>query len=253
MLCSIEEWSNEIQYSYPLSPETRTIFQDIISANINNEKIPSAGFQILDQFRDDISTFFAKHPGKSYFLRLSTASPKDAYYNLDGRDETEESLDAMSRLELLRRELAPLKVSSPEQAIKTLTHSVRVLLELNQENSIVLLPWKDISYETEIRCFVKNSKLICFAHYYDIPVPNALELAQKVVDFFKTFSPHYENCVVDVHIPDQVELIEYNPYDFKTDSLYFEWDEINECKNITYKTIDHTFIYNGVDFTDFNE
>jgi hypothetical protein len=137
----------------------------------------------------------------------------------------------------VKRDLACLKVSSPEQCLEVLTYSGRVYEDMDLENSVVLLPWKEIFYITETRCFVINRKLRCFTQYYDIEPPEVHQIYKLILEFFQEYSVSYLNCVVDIHCPDysKVEVVEINPLDKDTETGYFTWEEIFNINNIEYR------------------
>ncbi|XP_064488673.1 translation initiation factor eIF2 assembly protein-like [Ornithodoros turicata] len=101
---------------------------------------------------------------------------------------------------------------------------------------LVLRKWEEIDPSTEFRCFVKNDVLIAItqrdhtSYYYHIEEQrNAI--VQDIVSFFEEHIVHKfpdENYVFDVHRirKDVVVLLDFNPFGSQTDSLLFDWDEL---------------------------
>ena len=252
----VEEYTkdSDICFKYILSENDRQILADIIYDVLLKYKSPIQSIpyvkSCIDRIRhiyNSLDDFFNKNPGH-YFLRLSTLSPKDAYYQLcvEMTDTNDEDIT----VDDIRKEINVLCVDRAEKCIQVLCHSLRVGIELRNvktDLSILLLPWKDdILHDTETRCFIKNNKLIAFTQYYtDLSTGyesinmeiNGEKYREVVIDFVNRLLIPYENAVVDVAVSsrylndgildvDKMIFIEINPFNEDTESYLFTWDEI---------------------------
>jgi len=254
--CKTESYTDEgdILFRYILSSYEKKMLYDISYDVINKyeSSVKSKEFVVhkkpdYESLLTSLETFFTLEPG-SYFLRLSTLSPKDAFYYLN-RDSID--LDELSDNETsteIKDSLNVLKVSSPMECIQVLLHSYRVLCELDDyklnENAILLMPWKNIVHDTETRCYVNNKRLVAFSQYYTdctdsyASVISITEFYRKVVDFVNDYITNNElttlssinNFVIDLsqqYDSTNIMMIELNTYDRNTDSCLFSWDEID--------------------------
>lgn len=233
MTCNIEEWSDEIIFRHELSLDERKAIKNICYANIFNQ----GHNEIIDflPIFDTLKEFFISQPG-NYFIRLSTRSPKDVWYQLYCNNEIKE-INSDYTLESVKRDLTCLKCFSAEHCLQILSNSGRVYEDMDLENSVILLPWKEINYITETRCFIIDGTLKCFSQYYNIDPPDVTKINKLILAFFQTYSPPYISCVVDVHSPDynRIELIEINPSNNDTETGYFTWEEIYSINPIEYR------------------
>lgn len=190
-----------------------------------------------------LKEFFATSPGQ-YFVRLETRSPKDAWYQWVCDEEAEMAVPYS--IEVVKRNMDFLRVSSADQCMCVLTHSLRVLDDLRAPNSVLLLPWRTIAHATEVRCFVLDGKLVAACQYYHLPDRNAREMValfDVVLHFFRSHSLPYSDCSVDVHLADsgKIEVVEYNPMDDDLDTIEFEYQELLDRRG----TDRIEFRYNG--------
>lgn len=236
MKCDIEEWSKEILFRHELSSDERRRIKKITYANIlklsHTENIKTLPLY------SSLKTFYSLNPG-SYFIRLSTRSPKDSWYQLycDGDQAMEDEINSEYTLDSVKRDLACLKVSNVDESLQVILHSERVYEDMEMENAVVLLPWRDIFHITETRCFILDGKLRCFTQYYNIEPPDVKQVFKLVCEFFSTYQSHYLNCVVDVHCPNYstIEIVEINPANDDTETGYFTWEEIYELVELEYR------------------
>ena len=239
-----------ILYRHVLTAEERRAMADIIHVVLNQHRglgtsVPFVRSQLskLQGLYDELQAFFETRPG-GYFIRLSTLSPKDAYYQLfvDTPSAAEAAEDEAVTLADIKRDLAVLRVSSAEQALLVMTHSERVYFEVefDRPNAVLLMPWMDnILTDTETRCFVRGRKMVTFTQYYaDLPsgyasVPfDAQTFYTGVCDFIQSLleTIPYEDCVIDIALsdPSTFLFIEINPLNHNTDAGLFEWDELDQ-------------------------
>lgn len=269
--CKYDEYieENKISFRYILSKDEKKNISDIIYNVLNKftspiQTIPyiKNGLKFsnlnLDQIYFSLDNFFKKFPG-NYFLRISSCSPKDAWYQLYSetpKNNLNNEENEIITIEEIIRDINILKVSSAEQCILVLCHSLRIYYDLESdsigENAILLLPWKNnILNDTETRCFIKNKKLIAFSQYYvDLEIgyqsiqklnifPN--EFYKSAINFVNYLILNeeipYNNCVVDISLSKEVLnesfknleinnfiFIEINPFNSNTDNSFFEWD-----------------------------
>ncbi|KAH7938251.1 hypothetical protein HPB49_021981 [Dermacentor silvarum] len=105
---------------------------------------------------------------------------------------------------------------------------------------LILRKWVEIDPSTEFRCFVKDSILIGisqrdYTHYYYHIEEQEANIVQDIMSFFheriksKFVSSSY---VFDVYRKrkDVVKLLDFNPFGTHTDSLLFDWEELENFK-----------------------
>ena len=247
----LEEYNNDLAYRYVLSDGEKKVLSSITHDVLHNFKGPAGSIAYVKSKLGDVSNilqaldkFFLEHPG-NFFLRLSTCSPKDAYYQLyrDTPESDEESEDdEPMTINDIKRDLEVLKVNSAEQVLLVLTHSERMYFDFEfkeSELAICLLPWQDdFSHDCETRCFIKGGVLIGFSQYYcDLAngysgVDNYEVFYSQVIDFIKELQQGgripYDDAVVDITLDSGKKLmfIEINGFNIGTDSCLFEWDEL---------------------------
>jgi len=247
----------EIKFRYILSATERKILIQIIDDVLRKYKSPKESIPYVKDCMTQISElcramneFFEKNPG-NYFIRLSSCSPKDAYYQLCVETPAEDEVeDIVVTPDLIKLELSLLKVSTVEQCILVLCHSERVFYDLDSslEMAVLLMDWKnDILYDTETRCFIKGSKLVAFSQYYvdlengyksvlDNSQISVSDIYHRVLHFINhlltTNKVPYSDAVVDIAMSNIENngfiFIEINPFNIGTDSGLFDWDYINE-------------------------
>ena len=255
--CKTEDFTDkkEILFHYILSPQEKKHLSDIIYDVINKYDSSEKSIKFVSSKTDDyknllssLEKFFTENKG-SYFIRLSTLSPKDSYYYLnrtpnsdsdsDSEEEKTESIDDV------RKRLEILKVSSPMECIQVLLHSHRVFCDLESESigqiGIILTKWLNIKYNTETRCYVKNKKLLAFSQYYTDcdDYYHHLDIDKfytNICDFIEALVKDknkvpYENAIIDVCYLDdgkELHMIEINNYDQNTDSCLYSWEELEK-------------------------
>ena len=267
MYC-VEEYTkpSDISFRYVLSTDDKKILSDIIYSVLSKFTKPSQTIPFVENsirqiqhIYDAFDKFFTENPG-NYFIRLSTLSPKDAWYQLmcdTPSIEDVNDIDDELTIDDIQRELSVLKVSNAKQALMVLCHSDRVRVDLEfreHEIAILLLPWKDdILHDTETRCFIRNKKLIAFSQYYADLKPGYQSISHKNVlpnTFYNVVCQYiedqihcdkipYTDSVIDIALSanclnspelssEDVIFIEINAFDGDTDDCLFKWDEILE-------------------------
>ena len=261
----------DICFSHPLTHLEAKTIKTMIDHVLTEHRGPSTSLtwvrtqlsnSSLKQLLVKLTQFFETNPD-SYFLRLSTISPKDAYYQLcvETPDELE-IVDSKPTLDQIKRDLSVLKVQTAEQCLLVLCHSERVMRDIELEGqSIVLQQWKPILHDTETRCFVKNGKLLAISQYWadldqgytSFPDFNPTDFLERVKTFIKELQNRksvnhtfpYQDAVVDIaYCESQLILIEMNPYTGDTDSALFEWDELLKLERRNLDTVIFRFTQN---------
>jgi hypothetical protein len=269
--CKTEAYSDnsDILFRYVMTDVEKNDFCEISYDVINKCKTSEESKKFVTKRQVNyesllmaLTMFFTEKPG-SYFLRLSTISPKDAYYYLNKDSIDYNDLSDDETADEIKHSLNILKVSSPMECIQVLFHSFRVLCELNDncsdENAVLLMPWKNIAHDTETRCYVNNKKLIAISQYYTDCVDsytsikvndiNLDKFYYKIIEFVNNFIINMDkellpnDFVIDMcqkYDSNDIMMIELNIYDRNTDSCLFTWDEIDDLCNlnlIEYKPV----------------
>lgn len=102
--------------------------------------------------------------------------------------------------------------------------------------TLVLREWFDLHPSTEFRCFVKDSRLIAitqrdmnFYEFLDRAKGHIIAACSELASHIITQFPN-KDFVFDVHIPKEGKkgyLVDINPWDPQTDTLLFNWDELD--------------------------
>ena len=154
-------------------------------------------------------------PGDEWFVRLSTRSIKDAFYQMK-----------IKPLGLVHDLIERLLQS--ERAHEDISYAIKY----NTDMYLFLIEWDDkMRIENEFRCFVKDNVLQCISQYNIYDDMNFFEFdAGKIVLSIKCYlhSIDIGTCVVDVLVDDRfnVTLVEINPYDRTTSAIFYKWGEI---------------------------
>lgn len=251
----VEEFTNEDQicFSHIVTPQEAKTIKTVVERVLTEHRGPTTSvpwvktqLSQLSQLQSNLTSFFATHQG-SFFLRLSTISPKDAYYQLYlETPEEKDIVDSKPTLDQINRDLSVLKVNSAEQSLLVLCHSERVMRDVELPNqAILLLKWKTLLTDTETRCFVKAGKLIAVSQYWadlsngyaSLKGFNPKTFLDQVKSFMFELKIPYFDAVVDLAVQSnfQLILIEMNPYGSDTDSSLFEWDELVELEQVKFK------------------
>jgi len=155
-------------------------------------------------------------PGDKWFVRLSTRSIKDAFYQMEIKP-LGVVYDIIDRLLL------------SERAHEDISYSIKY----NTDMYLFLIEWdNEMKIENEFRCFVKDNVLQCISQYNIYDDMNFFDFdAGKIVLAIKCYihSINIGTGVVDVLVDDQfnVSLVEVNPYDRTTSAIFYKWVEIN--------------------------
>jgi hypothetical protein len=164
----------------------------------------------------------------SWFVRLSTRSIKDSFYQ-------QKPIPLESSLEILERLLNSKKAFI----------DIRLCLEHDMPISLFLVEWDhNMNIHHEFRCFVRNGHLIAISQYdlyndldfMEYEIPNLVRLIKhKIHDVQMEINNHFGFFVIDLLVlrnkktnnVDKVDVIEINPYDKSTSGIYFSWKELN--------------------------
>ncbi|KAL9646940.1 hypothetical protein ABK040_013799 [Willaertia magna] len=172
---------------------------------------------------------------KSYFIKLSTRSPKDNKYSLQKIEE--KNLDNLTNEEIFKMKYDSLKCNKPSEMIDMLRTSKRVFDDIsfyleekelfNYYNlNLIIREWiEDLEFDLEFRCFIFNGKVTAISQYQCFHVFERLqnenfckEIADKIISFQQSIQnnlPFLQNYVMDIaYLPkkEQVHLIELNPF-----------------------------------------
>uniref|UniRef100_G3MLL1 Uncharacterized protein n=1 Tax=Amblyomma maculatum TaxID=34609 RepID=G3MLL1_AMBMU len=204
---------------------------DWSEADTDSSEIPS--FPELEQ---TVSSAI-KRLGGRVFPKLNWSSPKDAVWIATNNSPC---CTCFADICLL--------LKSSDFVTHDLTQPFNACIDWNKETDIsnlfqyelVLRKWVEIDPSTEFRCFVKDSVLVGisqrdYTHYYGHIQEQEASIVQDILSFFheriksRFVSSSY---VFDVYRKrkDVVKLLDFNPFGVHTDSLLFDWDELENLK-----------------------
>lgn len=182
--------------------------------------------------REQLAEFFESHPKTDYFIRLSTISPKDAYWLANQTDEGSDDDEPMT-LEDIQNEIGFLRVGVPSRGsveaavahclmLMTVSERIQFEIKFNPEEdfSLVLFEWDEINHRTETRCYIRDGRVIGISQYY-VDLTGCYsefdtdELKIRMVEFCNQYTKengHLTTCSLDLTIlPDgRIKLIESN-------------------------------------------
>jgi hypothetical protein len=166
----------------------------------------------------------------------------------ENEDSSNESVDPQEELEEIKGGIEFLRVGKKvkrygEHCLNLLTNSERIYYEMafadeSEKFSIVLMPWKTINLETEIRCFIKNNKLIGISQYYgnlsDVFDTNFIsKLKKQVIHVVNKFNDKTDlkSYTLDVYVDEKqsIQLIESNDYN-ASDKCLFGDNELDDTE-----------------------
>ena len=151
-----------------------------ITKQMINDKVICNKTNPLNIVYKYLSLFFEANRNKTYFIRLSTVSPKDArmylYEDEDSKSEQEDELKD------IRDDIMELEVGIPvqktcelsaEKCLQLLCHSERIKYEIQltenlseKQMSLLLLNWNPTSLATETRCYIFKWKIVAISQYF---------------------------------------------------------------------------------------
>lgn len=228
----IENWPNELyKYTFNQVDIPLESMDEVKALGSNMGEFGEAFGDRPQDIRDlkkRISWYFStnKHiRRRGAFVKLGSRSPKDSLYGMN----------------------ATFKVKSAVEALRIFNDcSERMYLDLQQAIYYNYLPhiflreYKIIPLWSEFRCFIKDSELLGISqyNYTDLHIRDPLYwkfAKEKILEFFyKKIRPHLplETIIMDVFYinyldkgPNELLLIEFNPYLNLTDPCLFSWEE----------------------------
>lgn len=177
-------------------------------------------------------------PGDEWFVRLSTRSIKDSFYQMEIKP-LGVAYDIIDRLLQSKR------------AYEDISYSIKY----NTDMYLFLIEWDDkMNIKNEFRCFVKDNVLQCITQYNIYDDINFFEFdVCKIVLAIKFYISDINigTGVVDVLLDDHfnVTLVEVNPYDRTTSAIFYKWNEIKITEGmpeLRYKMYGEIKSYNMV-------
>jgi len=193
-----------------------------------------------------LKDFFSLNPKKSFFLKLSSISPKDSFSIYHGIESNSEEDD----FEIIKRDISFLKVGNPiysssekaaSSCIQILCHSNRIYLDILFEQSkkplhVLLLDWKETNLKAETRCLIANFCLVAITQYF-VDFTDCYDnlgeietIYNNIILFVKEQIKHLpsSNVSLDLDITKEgINLIEYNGL-LESDKCLFEKNEIDD-------------------------
>merc|ERR1712142_120185 len=175
--------------------------------------------------------------GGEVFPKLNWSAPRDAAWI-----SCDKTLKCRSVDDVL------LLIKSSDFALRDLTQpflhceDAAEVDETVDQLFLVLRQWRnDIVPNSEFRCFIKNGELVAFCQRHDdaffpFIAANEAEIRRDIQDFFQRNVKgkfHQDNYVMDVFRKSRGEvlLLDFGPWGRVTDSLMFDWTELNELSS----------------------
>ncbi|GMM52387.1 cell proliferation protein [Starmerella bacillaris] len=234
------EWNTpetEIQHINKKRATDSAITNSSASDNDNIKNVKNIKNNINDNDSEsdsdsvEASSFLKKPPAEFHTLieqaiaeldgavmpKLNWSAPRDAAWMLPGNS------------------LKCINANDIYSALKSSDYIVHDL-QLQPENVVLVLrQWFDLHPATEFRCFVNNGELIAISqrdmNYYDFLESRSSQIIDACKVLASTIVSKFpENMFVfDIHLTkkDKAFLIDINPWNEKTDSILFTWDELN--------------------------
>lgn len=189
---------------------------------------------LLKNLRKKVDGVLSRDP---MFFKLSTRSPKDAWRELLPDVGINPSDSYEVKKTKIEQQTSLLLVSSFDDVLTLLHSSERARDDLRayfEENTLcptfVFQEWRP-STSVEYRCFVKDRKMIAICGFpIDVHVdPLIKHKIKRVVEAIAKRTP-MPSCVMDVFVddltPENVYVIELNPFSDITDPGPFRWEDL---------------------------
>jgi len=189
----------------------------------NGDTEEAANLPNFHELEEKIKQVIKKFQG-AVFPKLNWSSPKDAtWMSVTGN----------------------LKCQTPHDIFLLLKSSDFIVHDLSllplDKYVLVLRKWYDLNLSMEFRCFVKNHKLVAISQrdyttFYRFLLEMKFTLQEDIIEFFETeISGKFPaaDYTFDVFVTKQerVWLVDFNPWEDITESLLFDWDELNYLEN----------------------
>lgn len=178
--------------------------------------------------------------GGCVFPKLNWSCPKDAYWIALNKSLCCSCVTDIYLL-LKSSEFITHDLTQPFKFCIDYHYDERESSQINLNFYLILRKWIEIDPSTEYRCFVRNNNLIAisqrdYTSYYDHIINQKDEIIEDIVLFFEEHIKDNfpdENYVFDIYRKRKnlVKLVDFNPFGKVTDSLLFEWEELEnlEC------------------------
>eukprot|EP00727_Mastigamoeba_balamuthi_P006205 m51a1_g2203 hypothetical protein (530) ;mRNA; f:166190-168563 len=182
----------------PLTVAAATALVHLYRHNLYSEELPPEDVPEIEALERAIDAQLSTLGAKSFFVRLSSRSPKDAVlYPMKGRDTPSDRVVASLRARLrtvyggvgpatveqvrwndeytamTQAALEALRVTCAREAVQLLSHSERAFRDIHLalefpkiwSLSVVVRPWVDLDSATELRAFVKAGHMTALSQY----------------------------------------------------------------------------------------
>ena len=184
----------------------------------------------FEELNDEIEASIARLGG-SVMPKLNWSSPKDASWINRGTLKCHTAGDVF------------LLLKSSDFIVHDLLYTVDGVKDGDSndvEFHLVLRKWCNLYPSMEYRCFVAHHELVCISQrnhsqYYPYLQQQKVQIVDDIYSFFsrivqRNFASGTVDCYVfDVYIDKSraVWLLDFNTWSLQTDSLLFQWDELN--------------------------
>jgi hypothetical protein len=183
-----------------------------------------------------------------YFFKLSNRSPKDILESgdLEILDDDHRTIKTEKKI----KQLNILKVTNCDNINYLLNNSKRSIEDIEEYNKdytkklyFIFAEWRpNLGKSIEYRCFINNNELvgICLykPEYYSsrsiIPVEIIQHFCNQMINLFMCINldRYVLDCFIYNHEPTKVYFIELNPFEEYVDTFSFDYNIINNTKNL---------------------
>jgi hypothetical protein len=188
---------------------------DTVSGPLRQFSFPQLNVQIEDAIQQ---------LGGSVIPKLNWSCPKDATWVNNGTLKCQTAGDVY------------LLLKSSDFCMHDILHAVDDDTRTRVNFELVLRKWCNLHPSMEFRCFVWNRELVAISqrqhtqHFPHLPRDRVV-IKSQILDFFDTvMEERFPSCnyVFDVYIDikERVWLLDFNVWGSQTDSLLFEWEEL---------------------------
>lgn len=226
---------------------------------LNHHELTDEQINILERLEKQLRKELKRMPNPNgYFVRMSDRSPKDGNilnkekeFSIDQIQLSLQTQDPNEQLiDLMDLQMQLLRCTNAEQILHLLLSSERVYSDLllaldchakiphdHWSTSIVIRSWQPwLKQEHEFRIFVSGKTIRAISQYNSYccypqliaqnQPPEQLSLIDKISTYLAPLHTKipFDNYTIDLAVsPDQIQIIELNPFEHSTGTCLFFW------------------------------